>query len=78
VFHNIGSFPELPLMEDFELMRRLNRKGRIVIIPAPVLTSGRRWLQRGVWKTTLTNQIAIITYLIGIPPEQIARWYRRL
>jgi len=78
VFHNIGSFPQLPLMEDFELMRRLNRKGRIVIIPVPVLTSGRRWLQRGVWKTTLTNQIAIIAYLIGIPPEQISRWYRRL
>lgn len=78
VFHNIGSFPELPLMEDFELMRHLKRKGRIVIIPAPVLTSGRRWLQRGVWKTTLTNQIAIIAYLKGIPPEQIARWYRRI
>nr|WP_256478951.1 TIGR04283 family arsenosugar biosynthesis glycosyltransferase [Chroococcidiopsis sp. CCMEE 29] len=78
VFHNIGSFPELPLMEDFELMRCLKRKGRIVIIPLPVLTSGRRWLQRGIWKTTLTNQIAIIAYLIGIPPEQIAHWYRRL
>lgn len=77
VFHDIGGFPELPIMEDFELMRRLRRFGRIVIIPVPVLTSGRRWLRLGVFKTTLINQIAIIAYLLGVPPEQIAYWYRR-
>jgi hypothetical protein len=38
VFHDIGGFRELPIMEDFELMRRLRRLGRIVIIPVPVLT----------------------------------------
>ena len=77
VFHDIGGFPELPIMEDFELMRRLRRFGRIVIIPVPVLTSARRWLKLGVLKTTLINQVAIITYLLGVPPEQIARWYRQ-
>lgn len=77
VFHDIGGFPELPIMEDFELMRRLRCLGRIVIIPVPVLTSGRRWLRLGVFKTTLINQIAIIAYLLGVPPEQIAHWYRR-
>lgn len=76
VFHNIGGFPSLPIMEDFELMRRLRRLGRIVIIPVPVLTSGRRWLRLGVLKTTLINQGAIIAYLLGVPPERIARWYR--
>ncbi|AVH72272.1 TIGR04283 family arsenosugar biosynthesis glycosyltransferase [Nostoc sp. 'Lobaria pulmonaria (5183) cyanobiont'] len=77
VFHQIGSFPELPIMEDFELMRRLKRTGRIVIIPTPVVTSARRWLQKGVLKTTLLNQIVIIAYLLGISPERIRRWYRR-
>lgn len=78
VFHNIGGFPELPIMEDFELMRRLRRLGRIVIVPEPVLTSGRRWLRLGVLQTTLINQIVIIAYLLGVPPKQIAYWYRRL
>lgn len=77
VFQNIGGFPELPIMEDFELMRRLRRKGRIFIIPVPVLTSGRRWLQYGVLQTTLINQLVIFAYLLGFPPEQIVRWYRR-
>ncbi len=77
VFQQIGSFPELPIMEDFELMRRLKRIGRIVIISTPVVTSARRWLQKGVLKTTLLNQIVIIAYLLGVSPERICSWYRR-
>lgn len=77
IFHKIGRFSDLPMMEDFELMRRLRRIGRIAIIPVPVLTSGRRWLQKGVFKTTLINQIAIIAYLLGVSPKRIVRWYRR-
>ncbi|MBD2530499.1 TIGR04283 family arsenosugar biosynthesis glycosyltransferase [Nostoc flagelliforme FACHB-838] len=77
VFQQIGGFPELPIMEDFELMRRLKRIGRIVIIPTPVITSARRWLQKGVFKTTLLNQIVIIAYLLGVSPERVRCWYRR-
>jgi rSAM/selenodomain-associated transferase 2 len=76
VFHQLG-FPDLPMMEDFELMRRLRRKGRIVILSAPVLTSPRRWLKQGVFQTTIKNQIAIIAYFSGVSPEKIAAWYRR-
>ncbi|MBN3906553.1 MAG: TIGR04283 family arsenosugar biosynthesis glycosyltransferase [Nostoc sp. NMS1] len=76
-FQQIGGFPELPIMEDFELMRRLKPIGRIVIISTPVLTSARRWLQKGVFKTTLLNQLVIIAYLLGISPERIRSWYRR-
>ncbi|MGF1938237.1 MAG: TIGR04283 family arsenosugar biosynthesis glycosyltransferase [Nostoc sp. ChiQUE02] len=76
VFQQIGGFPELPIMEDFELMRRLKSIGRVVIIPTPVVTSARRWLQKGVFKTTLLNQIVIIAYLLGVSPERIRRWYR--
>ncbi|MEH2329327.1 TIGR04283 family arsenosugar biosynthesis glycosyltransferase [Nostoc sp.] len=77
VFQQIGSFPELPIMEDFELMRRLKRIGCVVIISTPVVTSARRWLQKGVFKTTLLNQIVIIAYLLGVSPERICSWYRR-
>ncbi|ARV62980.1 glycosyltransferase [Nostocales cyanobacterium HT-58-2] len=76
IFYKIGKFPELPMMEDFELMRRLRRTGRIAIIPVPVLTSARRWLKNGVFKTTLTNQIIILAYLLGVSPKQILRWLR--
>ena len=76
VFNKIGNFPELPFMEDFEIMRRLKRIGRITIISVPVITSARRWLQKGIWKTTLINQIVIIAYLLRVPPQRILCWYR--
>ncbi|YAF94760.1 MAG: TIGR04283 family arsenosugar biosynthesis glycosyltransferase [Nodularia sp. CChRGM 3473] len=77
VFQQIGRFPELPILEDFELMRRLKRTGRIVILPIPVITSARRWLQKGVLQTTLLNQIVIVAYFLGVAPERIRSWYRR-
>ena len=76
VFHQIGGFPDMPIMEDFELVRRLQPLGKIEIVPAPVLTSGRRWEKLGVLKTTLINQMIILGYFLGIPPAQLARWYR--
>ena len=77
IFKEIGGFPNLPIMEDFELMRRLKRYGKIAIAPAPVVTSGRRWQKLGVVRTTLINQLIIIGYFLGVPPARLARWYRQ-
>ena len=77
IFKEIGGFPNLPIMEDFELMRCLKRYGKIAIAPAPVLTSGRRWQKLGVVRTTLINQLIIISYFLGVPPAKLARWYRQ-
>lgn len=77
LFQQVGGFPELPIMEDFELMRRLKRIGEITILNVAVITSARRWLQRGVIKTTLINQVVIIAYLLGVAPAQLRNWYRQ-
>ncbi|MDB9321014.1 TIGR04283 family arsenosugar biosynthesis glycosyltransferase [Nodularia spumigena CS-591/04] len=77
IFQKIGNFPNLPIMEDFELIRRLKRTGKIAIIPVPVITSARRWLKKGVFQTTLLNQIVITAYFLGVSPERIRSWYRR-
>jgi rSAM/selenodomain-associated transferase 2 len=76
-FRQVGGFMEMPIMEDFELIRRLQRRGRIEILSAPVLTSARRWIKRGVWQTTLINQAIVIGYSIGISPARLVRWYRK-
>lgn len=77
IFHELGGFPELPIMEDFEFLRQLRRLGKIAIAPASVCTSGRRWQRLGILKTTLVNQLVILAYLLRLSPEVIARWYRR-
>jgi uncharacterized protein len=75
-FWQLGGFANLPIMEDFQLVQRLQKQGKIAIIPLPVVTSARRWQKLGVCKTTLINQLIIIAYFFGVPPHQIAEWYR--
>lgn len=77
IFEAIGGFADLPIMEDFILVRRLKRKGQIVILPDAVITSPRRWLHFGILKTWLINQMIIFAFYLGISPERLARWYRR-
>lgn len=75
-FQQLGGFPELPIMEDFVFVRRLQAKGKVAIVSAPVITSARRWQQVGIFKTTLINQLVILAYFWGVPLKQIARWYK--
>ena len=74
-FRAVGGFPDLPIMEDFEFVRRLRKRGRIATAPVPVITSSRRWEEKGVWRTTLINQICIVGYCLGVAPSRIHRWY---
>jgi rSAM/selenodomain-associated transferase 2 len=75
-FHSAGRFPEMALMEDFELVRRLRRQGRIGIAPAAVVTSARRYERKGALRTALINKMIIFGYLMGVSPDRLARWYR--
>lgn len=73
----LGGIPDLPLMEDFELVRRLQRQGRVAIAPVAVVTSARRWEGLGVLRVTWLNQLIVLGYLLGISPKRLAQWYRR-
>jgi rSAM/selenodomain-associated transferase 2 len=77
-FHRMGGFAKLPIMEDFDLVQRLNRQGRLAMVPVPVLTSSRRWQRLGVWRTTLANQVMVAGYGLGLDVQHLAHWYRRL
>ena len=73
LFHKIGGYPNLPIMEDFELVRRLRNLGNVGIAPFPAMTSARRWRQVGACKTTLVNQLVIVAYMAGLSPNFTAR-----
>ena len=78
-FEHVGGFPEIPLMEDVEMMRALHNVGRLVRIPSQwrVITSARRFIERGVLRQTLLNTWNILRYrYLGATPEQIARSYK--
>lgn len=76
-FRRLGGYRDMPLMEDFDLVRRLRRRGRVVTLPQAARTSARRWQSLGVFRTTVVNQLVVAGYLAGVSPARLARWYGR-
>ncbi len=72
----VGGYPVFPIMEDYEFARRMKRAGPIAFLPLSVRTSGRRFLAKGVIRTSILNWWIIACYHLGVSPERLARWYR--
>lgn len=75
VFEELGGFPDLPLMEDLELARRLHRRGRLVLLPATSTASARRFTQHGTWRMIAFMQYLKVLYFAGVDPQSIHRRY---
>ncbi|MDO8374607.1 MAG: glycosyl transferase, partial [Polaromonas sp.] len=75
-FEAVGGFPVQPLMEDIEMSRRLLHLSRPACLRAKVQTSGRRWENRGVWRTVLLMWRLRWAYWRGATPERLAELYR--
>ena len=75
-FEAIGGYEDVPIAEDLFLIRKLKRYGRIMILPAEAVTSGRRLRRLGLLKTTLINQLVVAGCLLGVRPALLAKLYR--
>ena len=75
LFAQFGGFPDLPLMEDIAISRRLKRHGRPACLTACVTTSARRWERHGVWRTILLMWRLRAAYFLGADPKALAIHY---
>ncbi len=73
-FRRAGGFPDQPLMEDLELSRRLGRLGRIRVVPARVIVSGRRFQARPVYFALAMNLFPAL-YAAGVSAATLKRFY---
>jgi len=76
LYEQAGGYPEIPLMEDVALVRRIGRR-RLARLGAGAETSATRyaadgWLRRG-WR----NLTTLTLYFLGVDPERLARRYHR-
>lgn len=74
-FDAVGGYPDLPLMEDIALSKRLKRLGPPACLARKVTTSGRRWQRHGVCRTILLMWRLRFDYWRGVPAERLARRY---
>jgi len=74
-FDAVGGFPPLALMEDIAFSARLKRLSRPVCIDVPVVTSARRWRDRGTLRTVILMWRLRFAYFLGADPAHLARRY---
>ncbi len=75
-FYAQNGFKQMSIMEDYELVVRMRRTGSIGLATQPVQTSARRWINRGILRATIINQMCVIAYRLGFSDQTIARLYR--
>ena len=75
-FWEEGGFPAIPLMEDLALSHKLRRKMRARVLPAPIITSARRFKEGGCLRTLLLMQKLKLLYYLGVSPERLADMYQ--
>lgn len=77
VFEEVNGYPDIPIMEDIALARRLRRVGRLTFLRTGLVTSARRWIANGTIKTTIVHQLIKTLYVLRVPPRHLHRLYLR-
>ncbi len=75
LFHAIGGFPAIPLMEDVAITKTLRRLSRPLCLRERVTTSSRRWEQHGIVRTVLLMWWLRLLYVFGVSPARLRDMY---
>ncbi len=75
-FDRVGGYRPLPIMEDYDLVKRLRRAGPFTIVSLQVRSSARRQRSEGELRTTLRVAAIKVLYRLGVPAHVLARAYR--
>lgn len=74
ILKDAGDFPDIPLMEDVALVRRLRG---LQALPATARTSFARYAAEGWMRRGLRNLILLLRYRAGADPHALAQAYQR-
>lgn len=77
LFHAIGGFPAIPLMEDVAITKTLRRLSRPLCLRERVTTSSRRWEQHGIVRTVLLMWWLRLLYVCGVSPARLRDMYSK-
>jgi rSAM/selenodomain-associated transferase 2 len=66
-FEQAGGYPEVPILEDAEIFRRLGQIGRMRQLRAEIASSPRSYEQWGPYRTTAIYFCILVLYVLGVP-----------
>lgn len=73
----VGGVPQVPILEDLDLVRALKRRGRLHLLPLDAVTSARRYRAGGPWRTAARHAAIALAGLCGVDRARVAAWARR-
>ncbi|MEQ8928091.1 MAG: TIGR04283 family arsenosugar biosynthesis glycosyltransferase [Fulvivirga sp.] len=76
LFEKVGGYRKIPLLEDLDIIRRLNKEVKVKKYPFEVITSSRRFDKHGVVWQQMKNILIVFGYYLGLSPHFLARFYK--
>lgn len=78
-FEKAGGFSEKMLvMEDQEFIKRIKKITNFIIIKKSVITSARKYIENGIYKTQAIFLLIYCMYLLGYPQQKLVSTYKKL
>jgi rSAM/selenodomain-associated transferase 2 len=74
LYDAIGGYPDIPLMEDVEIARRIGRD-RLVLLETEAVTSADKYRRDGWDRRAWRNLGLLARYLMGADPVELAKAY---
>jgi len=79
IFHDIGGFPNLPIMEDFEFFYRMKKfKVPYKIVKNDLVVSSRKYEKNSYLRVNLSNLLLLTLFKLKVSPERIRSLHYRL
>jgi rSAM/selenodomain-associated transferase 2 len=78
LFEALGGYREdLVVMEDQDLVERLQKRAAFRLLPGAVTTSARKYLANGVFRLQSIFALVVLGYRLGVPQHRLVQFYRR-
>jgi len=77
-FAALGGYRDLPIMDDYDLVRRMEKRFDTACLPGPAVTSPRRWRALGIPRTLITWWVIRLLFVAGVPAHRLAGLYGRV
>jgi rSAM/selenodomain-associated transferase 2 len=75
-FRRVGGYPSRRILEASDFCRALARRGRLVLLHAPIKTSPRRFLEGGIYRVLVRDAWIWWLDLVGLPTERFGLAYQ--
>jgi rSAM/selenodomain-associated transferase 2 len=77
ILEAIGGVPNVPVMEDLDLVRAVKSRGRFANLDLSVLSSARRYVDDGMVRTVARHALALAGWMANFDRDRVARWLQR-